>query len=156
MTYRTLEKLKDWHDRRLAIQEFLEFMSSKGYELKKTIPSGWCAPDGSKRVADDELPDSLHRLDRDELVRFNLDPYDKVALQTKDWECCLAAWHEGDLHEARDLLLSLAWRWDRGFECDDVGSEGLRFDKLFYEFIGVDPNKIEEERRALLDSLGQG
>jgi len=137
-----------------AIQEFLEFMAEKGYELKRTVPSGWCAPDGSERICENEWADrGLRRLSSRDLNRFGLCEHLIVACSPEHWEHCVQFWREVSVWSSRQELETGLWFWDRGFEQDDIGTEGGKLDKLLYEFIGVDPNKIEEERRALLDAM---
>ena len=151
-----LDKLAAARSRTSAIQEFLEFMAEKGYELKKTIPSGWCSPDGSERISDEELVErGLRRLSSYDLNRFGLDQSAIVACSSEHWDKCVQFWREVSVWTSKQELETGLWRWERGFELNDIGTEGGKLDKLLYEFIDVDPNKIDDERRALLDAHRQ-
>ena len=152
-----LDKLKSWSPKTQAIHDFLEFMAEKGYELKKTIPSGWCNPHHQERLNDEELESRIN------VVR--LSDYEMGLISRGERRVVLDRRYEDEFRKALEAMdkVTMAeivdqhgWEWERGFELDDVGFEGPKFDKFLYEFIDVDPKKIEEERRALLDALSKG
>lgn len=43
------------------------------------------------------------------------------------------------------------WRRTGEFYHNDVGSDSAKLRQFLYEFIGVDPDKLEEERRSLVE-----